>query len=98
MQGIDDILAICLAAAAASDELEILLISLTYGNVDVQNCLRNLITLFHHVDLEMKWRASNGRPKGFDSLRVSKPLVAIGAKKPLADQMMMADYFRTAQT
>ena len=50
--------------------------------------------MFHVIDKELRWRSDNGRPKGFSSLRKFKPLVAVGAEKPLADQMMMADYFR----
>lgn len=34
--GVDDILAILLALAAKPEELEILLLSVTYGNVEVQ--------------------------------------------------------------
>lgn len=34
--GVDDILAIMLALAAKPEELEILLLSITYGNVEVQ--------------------------------------------------------------
>jgi inosine-uridine nucleoside N-ribohydrolase len=34
--GVDDILALLLALAAKPEELEILLISVTYGNVEVQ--------------------------------------------------------------
>jgi len=36
MQGVDDILALLLALAANPEELEILLISVVAGNVDVQ--------------------------------------------------------------
>tara|TARA_R110002060_G_scaffold53218_1_gene63846 strand:- start:131 stop:307 length:177 start_codon:yes stop_codon:yes gene_type:complete len=34
--GVDDVLAILLALAAKPEELEILLLSVTYGNVEVQ--------------------------------------------------------------
>jgi len=91
---VDDILAILLACACLSEELEILLISVTYGNVDVQNCLRNVISLFYHVEKELAWRKSQGRSVGFDTLRKSKPLVAVGPEHPLSDDMLMADYFR----
>ena len=50
--------------------------------------------MFHVIDKELGWRSGNGNVKGFESLRKFKPLVAVGAEKPLADQMMMADYFR----
>ena len=50
--------------------------------------------MFHVIDKELQWRLQSGRPQGFESLRKFKPVVAVGAEKPLADQMMMADYFR----
>ncbi|KAF2145647.1 uncharacterized protein K452DRAFT_324563 [Aplosporella prunicola CBS 121167] len=91
--GVDDVMALLLAFAAKPEELEVLLVSLTFGNIDVQNCLRNLVTLFHWIDKEIAWRRENGLPEGFDTLRARKPIVAVGAEEPLADQMMMADYF-----
>jgi len=91
--GVDDVLALLLALSSAPEELEIELISVTYGNVDVQNCLRNVVSLFHQVQKEMEWRRSKGLPEGFEVLKHKKPLVAVGAAEPLADQMMMADFF-----
>lgn len=86
-------MAILLACSALPEELEVLLLSVTYGNVDVQNCLRNVISLFHHVEKEIEWRKSQGKPLGFDALRKNKPLVAVGPDHPLADQLLMADFF-----
>jgi len=91
--GVDDVLAMLLALSSAPEELEIELISVTYGNVDVQNCLRNVVSLFHQVQKEIEWRRSKGLPEGFEVLKHKKPLVAVGAAEPLADQMMMADFF-----
>lgn len=91
--GVDDVLALLLALSAAPEELQVELISVTYGNVDVQNCLRNVVSLFHQIDKEMVWRRENGIPEGFNMLKIKKPLVAVGAEQPLADQMMMADFF-----
>ncbi|GAB7338788.1 hypothetical protein MBLNU457_5493t2 [Dothideomycetes sp. NU457] len=93
--GVDDLLAILLAFSASPDELEVLLISLTYGNVEVEKCLRNTMSLFHNVEREIAWREKNGRPLGFDALRASKPSIAIGAEGPLAEQLVIADYFHT---
>ena len=93
-QGVDDILAMLLAFSALPEELEVLLIAVTYGNIDVQNCLRNVISLFHHVEKEVSWRESVGRNPGFETLRKSKPIVAVGPEHPLADTMLMADFFR----
>jgi hypothetical protein len=72
----------------------VLLISVTYGNIDLQNCLRNIILLFHYVDKEIAWRESVGRSLGFETLRKSKPVVAIGPEHPLAENALMADFFR----
>ncbi|KAF4547496.1 Inosine-uridine preferring nucleoside hydrolase-like protein [Elsinoe fawcettii] len=91
--GVDDILAILLALSATTEELDVLLLSLTYGNVEVDKCLRNVISLLYHVHQEMRWRQQNGKPPGFAALSASKPVIAIGAENPLADNRLMADYF-----
>lgn len=96
-QGVDDILAMLLAFSALPEELQVLLISVTYGNIDVQNCLRNVISLFHHIEQEIAWRESVGRHPGFETLRKSKPVVAVGPEHPLADNMLMADFFRKSR-
>lgn len=90
-------MAMLLALAASPEELEVVLISVTYGNIDVHNCLRNVVSLFHHIEKEVEWRKANGRPVGFEVLTRTKPLVAIGPEHPLADEMLMADYFRTCK-
>lgn len=59
----------------------------------VETCLRNVVTLFHHIEKEIVWRKENGREEGFESLKVCKPLVAVGAKEPLSDEVVTADYF-----
>ncbi|KAK5130223.1 hypothetical protein LTR08_002308 [Meristemomyces frigidus] len=91
--GVDDILALLLACAALPSELEVLLISVTYGNIDVQNCLRNVISLFAHVEREIAWRKAQGREPGFATLQTCRPLVAVGPEHPLSDDMLMADFF-----
>jgi len=53
-----------------------------------------VISLFHIIQKEQAWRKQNGKPEGFDTLRAFKPMVAVGAEEPLADQLIMADYFR----
>lgn len=82
-----------LAFSALPEELEVLLVSVTYGNIDVKNCLRNVVSLFFQIEKEIAFRQSQGLPLGFDTLRQRKPLVAVGPEHPLADQMLMADYF-----
>ncbi|PMD48636.1 nucleoside hydrolase [Hyaloscypha variabilis F] len=91
--GVDDVLAMLLAFAAKPEELEILLISVTYGNVEVQSCLRNVVALFHVIEKEREWRKARGQLEGFEAMISSKPIVAIGADHPLEDEILMADYF-----
>ncbi|KAI9722215.1 MAG: hypothetical protein M1812_001687 [Candelaria pacifica] len=91
--GVDDILAILLALAATPEEIEVVLLSITFGNIDIENCLRNIISMFHIIEKELEWRRKQGKPEGFKTLKNFKPIVAVGADQPLEDQMMMADYF-----
>ncbi|KAL8662704.1 MAG: hypothetical protein Q9202_004489 [Teloschistes flavicans] len=81
--GTDDILALLYALSSSPEDLEVALISITFGNIDVPNCLRNVVSMFHVVEKEMRWRKDNGRPEGFDALKKSKPVVAVGADGPL---------------
>ncbi|KAF2463367.1 nucleoside hydrolase [Lindgomyces ingoldianus] len=91
--GVDDVLAMLLAFSAKPEELQVLMLSITFGNVDVENCLRNIVTLFYFIEKERAWRRENGKPEGFETLVARKPIVAIGAEEPLAEQMMVADFF-----
>ena len=91
--GVDDILAILLALASTAEDLEVLLISLTFGNVDVRSCLRNAVAVFHILEKELAWRRANDLPSGYDGITKFKPLVAIGADRPLQDRIESADYF-----
>lgn len=91
--GCDDVLALLLALASDPEQLEVLLISVTYGNVDVQNCLRNVVSMFNIIEKEMQWRKEHGRPEGFEALKTNKPLVSVGAEGPLGGQALMADYY-----
>jgi hypothetical protein len=50
--------------------------------------------MFHILEREAQWRRENGRPEGFDAMRASRPIVAVGAEDPLEDQKLLADYFR----
>lgn len=57
-------------------------------------CLRNVVSMFHVIEKEMQWRKNNNLPEGFEAMKNVKPIVAVGADKPLGDQTMLADYFR----
>lgn len=58
------------------------------------SCLRNAVSMFHVIEKEMRWRKDNGRPEGFDALKKSKPIVAVGADEPLGGERMKAAYYR----
>ena len=38
-----------------------------------------------------------GRPEGFEAMRKSKPIVAVGPVHPLEEEELMLDYFRTSE-
>ncbi|KAK4449530.1 Inosine/uridine-preferring nucleoside hydrolase domain-containing protein [Podospora aff. communis PSN243] len=94
--GVDDVLALLLALSASPEELEVAMISVSYGNVPLHNCLRNVVALFHVLEKEMEWRESTGRGQPYGALRAYKPIVAIGAEHALEDEILMADHFHGA--
>ncbi|RYP15700.1 hypothetical protein DL765_005540 [Monosporascus sp. GIB2] len=94
--GGDDVLAILLALASRPEEIDLLMISVTYGNVQVESCLRNAVGLFHVLDKEMEWRESRGKPLGFDVLRNCRPIVAVGPEHALEEELLMEDGFHGA--
>lgn len=91
--GVDDVLAMLLALSAAPEELDVAMISVTYGNVPLTSTLHNVVSLFHVLDKELEWRKSTGKPEGFGAMKASKPIVAVGPEHPLCDEELMADYF-----
>ncbi|KAI1639282.1 Inosine/uridine-preferring nucleoside hydrolase domain-containing protein [Biscogniauxia mediterranea] len=94
--GADDVLAILLALASSPEDIEVVMISVTYGNVSLEACLRNVVSLFHVLDHELEWRKSQGKPLGFEGLRTYRPIVAVGPEHALEDEMLMADDFHGA--
>ncbi|OBT92667.1 hypothetical protein VE01_09853 [Pseudogymnoascus verrucosus] len=91
--GVDDVLALLLALSATPEEFEVLLISVTYGNVELDSCLKNVVALFHVLEKEKEWRKSKGLPQGFTTAETFKPIVAVGTSHPLAEEILMADFF-----
>lgn len=89
-------LAILLALSASPEDLEVVMLSVTYGNVPLQGCLRNVIALFHVLEKEMAWRKSAGKLTGFGALSSFKPIVAVGAEHALEDEVLAADNFHGA--
>ncbi|PNP47527.1 hypothetical protein TGAMA5MH_01348 [Trichoderma gamsii] len=94
--GVDDVMALLLALSASPEELELAMISVTYGNVPLQCCLRNVAALYHVLEKEFAWRKSQGRPEGYETLKANKTIVAAGAEHSLADPVLAADYFHGA--
>ncbi|KAJ4295879.1 hypothetical protein N0V88_004581 [Collariella sp. IMI 366227] len=93
--GVDDVLALLLALSASPEDLEVAMISVTYGNVPLQRCLRNVVALFHVLEKEMAWRKSKGLPT-YGALEAYKPIVAVGAEHALEDEQLVADHFHGA--
>lgn len=61
--------------------------------VCVCSCLRNTVSMFHVLEEERKWRVANNRPPAFCSLAAFPPVVAVGADRPLEEQLLVPDYF-----
>ncbi|KAH8881264.1 nucleoside hydrolase [Thozetella sp. PMI_491] len=91
--GVDDTLALLLALSASPEDLEVAMISVTYGNVPLQSCLRNAVALFHVLEKEMAWREAHGSSTPYESLKAYKPLIAVGPTHPLEEEELMADNF-----
>ena len=56
--------------------------------------MKNVVALFHVIEKELAWRKDRGQLEGFAAMKISKPIVAVGADHPLEDEILMADYFR----
>ena len=80
-------------SATPSYPLSFLIFSVSFLCV-IYSCLHNVISMFHALEKELLWRKEHGIPEGFDTLRKSRPLVAIGAIRPLEDQPLASDFFR----
>lgn len=50
--------------------------------------------MFHVIERELEWRRKNGQREGFEGIKACKPMIAVGATKPLDSQTVLADYFR----
>ncbi|KAJ4163493.1 hypothetical protein LMH87_005217 [Akanthomyces muscarius] len=91
--GVDDVMAMLLALSASKEEVEVIMISVTYGNVPLECCGRNVVGMMQVIEKEMAWRKANGRPEGFEALKACKPVVALGAEHPLEEKNLKFDHF-----
>lgn len=73
--------------------MSILNVRIHQTDLTLPSCLRNIMSIFHHIEKEWAWRQQKGKPEGFDTIKAHTPIVAIGAEEPLADQKLMADHF-----
>ncbi|PKY19192.1 nucleoside hydrolase [Rhizophagus irregularis] len=102
--GIDDALALYLALS--SYQLDIKLITLVFGNTKINHVTRNIITLFDVIDKEIEYLKSAPPPNQIDPqqwdkerkillnrFEWSKPIVAIGADKPVKAVECFGTYF-----
>ncbi|CAG8524669.1 11759_t:CDS:2 [Funneliformis mosseae] len=103
--GIDDALALSLALA--SPQLDIKAITVVFGNSSIKDTTRNLLTLFDVIDKEIEY-LKNASPHNNDvhpeewekerrillnRFEWSKPVVAIGADKPMkATEHLAVDF------
>ncbi|KAI1612508.1 Inosine/uridine-preferring nucleoside hydrolase domain-containing protein [Exophiala viscosa] len=92
--GIDDVLAILLALSMPA-EVEVVLLSVTFGNTDVDKSLRNLLSLLHVLQKESEWRQRQDRKRNVELWGPNgrKPIVAVGAATSLAGQAHDCDCF-----
>ncbi|KAI1359509.1 inosine-uridine preferring nucleoside hydrolase [Xylaria arbuscula] len=79
--GVDDTLALLLALASSPEEVEVVMLSVSYGNIPLEGYK------------EMNWRHENGKPQGFEVLRKYKPLVALGPEHALEEELLAKDGF-----
>lgn len=61
------------------EKLQVLLITLSHGNVGVEPCLKNLVALFSVLEKERDFRRRNG----LQEVDFGRPVVALGANKPM---------------
>ncbi|RMZ91549.1 hypothetical protein DV736_g1206, partial [Chaetothyriales sp. CBS 134916] len=92
--GIDDVLAILLALSMPT-EIEVVLLSVTFGNTDVDKSLRNLLSLLHVLQKESEWRQQQDRRSNVELWGASgkKPIVAVGAAASMTGQAHDCDCF-----
>ncbi|KAA8650826.1 hypothetical protein EYZ11_012214 [Aspergillus tanneri] len=93
--GGDDMTAMLLAMAALPAVMEVVLLTAVWGNVNVEKGLKNIISMFHILSLEMDWRKKQGLPLGFEAFRSFKPLVSLGSGHALGKPVVIEkDGFR----
>ncbi|KAJ5116170.1 hypothetical protein N7456_000518 [Penicillium angulare] len=87
--GGDDMTAMLLAMAALPTVMEVVLFTAVFGNVNMEKSLKNIVSMFHILSLEMRWRTDRGLPLGFEAFRTFKPLVSLGARHALGKPVVI---------
>ncbi|KAF9579584.1 hypothetical protein BGW38_004103 [Lunasporangiospora selenospora] len=96
--GIDDTLA--LLHAMGSDRIDLKAITLCYGNTNLDNVARNLFTVLHvlgkEVNTERVAALSAPTAERLRRIRGKKPVIALGARKPLVVEPEWGEDFHGA--
>jgi len=88
--GVDDVIGLLLALA--SPELEVLAITVTFGNTNLDYCLKNVLHLYDA--LERHFAAIPGDRDRFPNFAQSrKTILALGAENPTSGSIHTAQYF-----
>ncbi|KAF8604149.1 nucleoside hydrolase [Ceratobasidium sp. AG-I] len=86
--GVDDVLALLLLLA--SDDAELALITINFGNTDLPHAYKNVLKVYHIVSNHLQLHPNDqSRFPGF----TSRPTLCYGASGPLSGNLHMAEYF-----
>ncbi|KAF9917167.1 hypothetical protein FBU30_000921 [Linnemannia zychae] len=94
--GIDDTLAIL--HAMGSPKVDVVAITLTYGNTNCDNVAKNLLTILHVLGKEVHQDRTSTMPEGpnrdrLEYIRTKRPVISVGAKKPLSVSSVYGEDF-----
>ncbi|KAF8945996.1 hypothetical protein BGZ47_001557 [Haplosporangium gracile] len=94
--GIDDTLAIL--HAMGSPKVDIVAITLTYGNTNRENVTKNLFTILHVLGKEVHASHTSTLLEGhnrarLERIRTNKPVISVGAAKPLVVSSVYGENF-----
>ncbi|QYT02258.1 Nucleoside hydrolase [Trichoderma simmonsii] len=65
-------------------------------NANLEQLEVMLISVVHGNVAEIEWRKSTGRSEGFEVMKSHKPIVALGADRPLQDEIATAEHIHGA--
>jgi len=68
-----------MAMAAAPTVLQVVAITTVFGNVNVENSLRNVIAMFYILWQELAWRENRGGEFIYEGFKSSRPVITLGS-------------------